>query len=360
MPKRLRDPLFELSPLEALWQHSLEKGRKRRRNLIYGTYTRCGIEHFRKLDLVGKGTYGCVHKMKSPNGTEVAIKEMDYVGPENRSETKNGFSITAVREIKILRSLNHKNIVELYDVISSGGNGHTIDVDAKVHMVFEFCKWDLAMLRRRHESMELKHIKFFLREIACGLSYIHNVAGVLHRDIKPSNVLVNVEGEVKLADFGLARIQVSRRANTNAQLTKIVVTQWYRSPELLLLDRHYGPPVDMWSFGCVFGELLLGRAIFKGKNGDDLDQLTKIMDLCGTPTKKSWPQYASYTTLKPKGEYPCRIRAQFGSWHLGEEGFKLLEALLTMNPDRRITAKKTTASKFFTTKPKPQKRRWLS
>jgi len=192
---------------------------------------------------------------------------------------QGGIPSTAMREISLLKQLQHPNIVRLYDVILT---------DQKLTLVFEFLDQDLKKYIDSFgdSGLDAPTTKSFLWQLLQGIHHCHENQ-VLHRDLKPQNLLINRDGELKLADFGLARsfgIPVRSYAHE-------VVTLWYRSPEVLLGSRHYSTPIDMWSVGCIFAEIASGRPLFPGRN--EKDQLLRIFKVLGTPTLDDWPGMAA-------------------------------------------------------------------
>jgi len=221
------------------------------------------------------------------------------------------------------------NIVRLLDVV------HT---DQKLVLVFEHVdRGDLKKFMEE-QSLDAKLIKSFMYQILSAVDFCHQNS-VLHRDLKPQNLLISKDGEVKLADFGLARafgIPIKK-------LTHEVVTLWYRSPDVLLGSQHYGTAVDMWSVGCIFAEMVMGQPLFAGK--DEKEQLLKIFKTLGTPTKESWPhlsELSKYKMLYNNPEFSVNYaRVPFHKiceGKLDAQGVDLLERMLTYEPERRITA----------------------
>merc|ERR1719296_298150 len=186
---------------------------------------------------------------------------------------QEGIPSTAIREISLLKELQHPNIVRLYDVV------HT---EKKLTLVFEFLDQDLKKyLDVCDTGLELPIMKSFLYQLLMGVAYCHHHR-VLHRDLKPPNLLINREGQLKLADFGLARVfGIPVRSYTHE-----VVTLWYRSPDVLMGSRRYSTPVDIWSVGCIFSEMTSGKALFCGQT--DEDQLNRIFTTLGSPSTSSW------------------------------------------------------------------------
>ncbi|GJN16677.1 hypothetical protein PR202_gb03694 [Eleusine coracana subsp. coracana] len=218
-----------------------------------------------------------------------------------------------------------------------------------IYMVFEYMDHDLTGLADRPGMrFTVPQIKCYMRQLLTGLHYCH-VNQVLHRDIKGSNLLIDNEGNLKLADFGLAR---SFSSDHNGNLTNRVITLWYRPPELLLGSTKYGPAVDMWSVGCIFAELLNGKPILPGKN--EPEQLTKIFELCGTPDDLIWPGVTKmpwYNNFKPPRPLKRRVKEFFK--HFDRHALDLLEKMLTLDPSQRISAKDALDAEYFWTDPLP-------
>lgn len=279
---------------------------------------------------VGEGTFGKVYKARNAlNGFHVALKRI-------RMETeKDGFPVTAMREIKLLQSLRHDNVVQLHEMMVSNGS---------VYMVFEYMDHDLTgILSQTQFFFTDAHLKSLCRQMLAGLAYLHH-KGVIHRDIKGSNILVNSRGELKLGDFGLARFYQKRR---QMDYTNRVITLWYRPPELLLGTTVYGPEVDMWSAGCIMLELFTKKPVFQGEH--EIHQLEVIFRIFGTPTVQRWHGLVDmpwYELVKPKEIIENHFRDMFRRW-LSPEAIFLAEKLLDYDPGRRITAAQALESPYF-------------
>ena len=221
--------------------------------------------------VVGAGTYGKVFKaIHIYTKDKVALKKIRMEGE------RDGFPITAVREIRLLQHLRHKHVVALQEVMVEKN---------ECFMVFEYLSHDLTGLIN-HPTFKLTsaHKKHLAKQMFEGLDYLHR-RGVLHRDIKAANILISNSGQLKYADFGLARFYTKSR---KLDYTNRVITIWYRPPELLLGETQYGPEVDVWSAACVFVEMFTKKAIFPGEGGE-LSQLDKTYNILGTPTRSEWP-----------------------------------------------------------------------
>jgi cell division cycle 2-like protein len=206
------------------------------------------------------------------------------------------------------------------------------------------------------EPFLASEVKTLLLQLASGVSYLHD-HWILHRDLKTSNLLLNNRGQLKIADFGMARYVGDPPPQ---KLTQLVVTLWYRAPELLLGATRYGPAIDMWSLGCIFAELLTREPLFQGKN--EVDELTRIFDLCGVPTDEVWPGFrrlpnARSLRLPPPSAQAqdigkSRVRARFPL--LTAAGVALLNGLLALDPDARPSAREMLAHEYFRQDPKPK------
>lgn len=229
------------------------------------------VHRYKRLNTIDEGTFGVVHRAQDrETGRIVALKRLKT---ERRS---NQFPITSLREINILLSLRHENVVELIEMVT---DPETDDV----FMVMEFMEHDMKMLLRQKQLsgslFPQAQVKTLMQQLLAGVHALHS-NWVLHRDLKTSNLLLNDKGVLKLADFGLAR----KYTLPCGQYTQPVVTLWYRAPELLLGAKQYGPEVDMWSVGCIMAELLSCEPLFPGKG--EFDQISTIFATLGTPTKE--------------------------------------------------------------------------
>uniref|UniRef100_A0A914ZPV0 cyclin-dependent kinase n=1 Tax=Parascaris univalens TaxID=6257 RepID=A0A914ZPV0_PARUN len=235
------------------------------------------LETYEKLEKLGEGTYASVYKGRSRLTDKfVALKEI-------RLEQEEGAPCTAIREVSLLRDLRHANIVTLHDIVYT---------DRMLTLVFEYVDRDLKQyLDQCHENIAMYNVRLFLVQLLRGLNYCHR-RRVLHRDLKPQNLLINEKGELKLADFGLARAKsVPTKTYSNE-----VVTLWYRPPDVLLGSTDYSTHIDMWGVGCILFEMISGRALFPGSAVDE--QLLLIFHVLGTPSPQLHPSICSSPAFK--------------------------------------------------------------
>ncbi|KAK7266469.1 hypothetical protein RIF29_19113 [Crotalaria pallida] len=291
-------------------------------------------DSFQKLDKIGQGTYSSVFQAREvESGRMYALKKVRF---DNLQPESIRFM---AREITILRRLDHPNIMKLEGIITSR-------LSNSIYLVFEYMEHDLAGLVSRPDIVFTDaQIKCYMRQLLSGIEHCH-VRGIMHRDIKVSNILVNNEGVLKIADFGLAN---AISPNNKHQLTSRVVTLWYRPPELLMGSTNYGVSVDLWSVGCVFAELYLGKPILKGRT--EVEQLHKIFKLCGSPPDEYWKTFKlpHATMFKPHTNYERSLRERCADFP--ETALNLLESFLSIDPYMRGTASSALMSEYFSTLP---------
>ena len=284
------------------------------------------MEQYQKIEKVGEGTYGVVYKAQDSGGKVYALKTIRLEAEDE------GIPSTAIREISLLKELQHPNIVRLCDVI------HT---ERKLTLVFEYLDQDLKKLLDQCEGgLDPATTKSFLYQLLRGIAYCH-AHRVLHRDLKPQNLLINREGSLKLADFGLARaFGIPVRSYTHE-----VVTLWYRAPDVLMGSRKYSTPVDIWSVGCIFAEMVNGKPLFPGDT--DANQLQKIFKILGTPSAETWPTITELPDWKP--DFPVYEPQSWASITptLEAEGMDLMSKFLQYWPDRRISGKAAQEHEYF-------------
>ncbi|KAF5200951.1 Cell division control protein 2-like protein [Thalictrum thalictroides] len=294
------------------------------------------MDAFEKLEKVGEGTYGKVYRAREKaTGKIVALKKTRL------HEDEEGVPPTTLREISILRMLSmDPSVVRLLDV-KQGQNkeGKTI-----LYLVFEYMDTDLKKFMRSFrangETIPPQTVKSLMYQLCKGVAFCHG-HGVLHRDLKPHNLLMDPKTMMlKIADLGLARAFTLPMK----KYTHEILTLWYRAPEVLLGATHYSTPVDMWSVGCIFAELITGKALFPGDS--ELQQLLHIFRLLGTPNEQIWP---GVSKLMNWHEYPQWSQQKLSSAvpNLRDEGLDLLSKMLQYEPSSRISAKKAMEHPYF-------------
>ncbi|KAM7267207.1 hypothetical protein ACFE04_009373 [Oxalis oulophora] len=294
--------------------------------------SKSAVDRYLQRQILGEGTYGVVYKaIDTITGQTVAVKKIRL------GDKKEGVNFTALREIKILKELRHPHVVELIDAFAHKGN---------LHLVFEYMQTDMeAVIRDRNIFLSPADIKAYMLMTLNGLAFVHN-KWVLHRDMKPNNLLIGDNGQLKLGDFGLARIFGS----PDRRFTDQVFARWYRAPELLFGSRQYGPGVDVWAAACIFAELLLRRPFLPGNS--EIDQLGKIFAAFGTPKISQWPDmiylpdYVEYQHVPPT---PMRSLFPMAS----DDALELLTKMFTYDPNARISIQQALDHRYFSSAPAP-------
>ncbi|GAB4849511.1 hypothetical protein Ancab_004305 [Ancistrocladus abbreviatus] len=293
-------------------------------------------DSFEKLDKIGQGTYSNVYRARDLEQKKiVALKKVRFDNLEPESVR------FMAREIHILRRLDHPNIIKLEGLVTSR-------MSCSLYLVFEYMEHDLAGLAS-HPAIKFTEpqVKCYMQQLLCGLDHCHS-RGILHRDIKGSNLLIDNNGMLKIADFGLASFYDPQQSQP---LTSRVVTLWYRPPELLLGATYYGTAVDLWSTGCILAEFYAGKPIMPGRT--EVEQLHKIFKLCGSPSEEYWKKskLPHATIFKPQQPYRRCVVETFKDFP--PSALSLMETLLSIDPADRGSAALALKSEFFTTKPLP-------
>ncbi|KAF9584730.1 cyclin-dependent serine/threonine protein kinase [Lunasporangiospora selenospora] len=285
------------------------------------------MDKYQKIEKLGEGTYGIVYKAQNRETNDVvALKRIRL---DNEEE---GVPCTAIREISLLKELKQNNIVRLYDVL------HT---EKKLTLVFEFLDSDLKKFLDTYSGdIDATTIKQLMYQLMKGIEFCHEHR-VLHRDLKPQNLLINKKGDLKLADFGLARaFGIPVRSYSHE-----VVTLWYRAPDVLMGSKQYSTSIDIWSAGCIFAEMTSGRPLFPGSSVQD--QLLKIFKILGTPTEESWPGVSRLPEYRPDFPIYNPIPLESIVPKLDAAGIDLLSRLITYNPEKRISAEAALSHPYF-------------
>uniref|UniRef100_A0AC35U080 Protein kinase domain-containing protein n=1 Tax=Rhabditophanes sp. KR3021 TaxID=114890 RepID=A0AC35U080_9BILA len=291
------------------------------------------LKDYIRMENIGAGTYGIVFtgRCKLTNQT-VALKKIKL------DPTDEGVPATVLREIAMLRELRYHPCIVMLDAV--------ILETKKLYLVFEHFPMDLKKYMDKHptdEVMKAETVMSYMYQICHAMCYCHK-RRVLHRDLKPANLLVNHNGIIKLADFGLARsVGVPLRAYTHE-----IVTLWYRAPEILLGIQRYSTSVDIWSIACIFAEMATIRPLFPGDS--EIDQLYRIFRTLSTPTEESWPGIKELPDYK--GSFPkwtqCHIEQKMKSV-LNAQGIDLLMSMLRYNPNARSDLKQILKHPYFDT-----------
>mmetsp|Transcript_109512 Transcript_109512/g.285443 ORF Transcript_109512/g.285443 Transcript_109512/m.285443 type:complete len:414 (+) Transcript_109512:104-1345(+) len=292
--------------------------------------------HLELVKKVGSGAYGCVASFKDARtGEKFAVKKVSNAF----DDLVDGKRI--LREVKLLRQLDHDNIIRILDMFPPPGPDFE-----DIYIVTDLMETDLHRVIYSKQPLTEEHHQYFVHQILRGLVYLHS-ASIVHRDLKPSNLLVNKNCDLKICDFGLARVLQSQEQDTLGR-TDYVVTRWYRAPEVVLLASEYTVSIDVWAVGCILCELVARKPAFAGK--DHLDQIRKIVGVLGTPAEEelSWlPESGPARSFLKK--CPCAPKAQ---WPVilpsaSSAAVEAIEAMLCFDPAARVTVQDAMRLRYF-------------
>lgn len=310
------------------------------------------------MNHIEEGSYGVVFRARDKDtGEIVALKKIKM------DQEKNGFPITSLREIHTLMIARHQHIVHVREIVVGDTLTQSVPpiylhllhprrlitfvlqkIPPRIFIVMDFIEHDLkTLLTTMRTPFLASEVKTIMIQLLSATALCHN-NWIIHRDLKTSNLLMNNRGQIKVADFGLARTYGDPPMGN---MTQLVVTLWYRAPELLLGSEAYTTAVDLWSIGCIFAELILREPLFPGKG--EIDQVGKIFKILGRPTEQIWPGFQKlpnsksfdvnviqpYSTLRQKFRY------------VTEAGIDLMNRLLTYDPSQRITAEEALQHSYF-------------
>jgi len=287
-------------------------------------------QRYQMLTPVGSGAYGQVcSAVDTKMHVKVAIKKLA------RPFQSAVHAKRTYRELRMLKHMNHENVIGLLDVFHPSTS---LDDFQQIYLVTHLMGADLNNIVRTQKLSD-DHVQFLVYQILRGLKYIHS-AGIIHRDLKPSNIAVNEDCELKILDFGLAR-------PTENEMTGYVATRWYRAPEIMLNWMHYNQTVDIWSVGCIMAELLTGRTLFPGT--DHIHQLNLIMEILGTPHEEFMQKISSESARSYIQSLPPLRKKDFKDVFKGANplAIDLLEKMLELDADKRITAEEALAHKYL-------------
>ncbi|EEB07935.1 CMGC/CDK/CDK9 protein kinase Cdk9 [Schizosaccharomyces japonicus yFS275] len=318
-------------------------------------FTGCSpLSDYEILDKLGEGTFGEVYKARRHKDAQLYALKKILMHNE-----REGFPITALREIKIIKNLNHRNVINISDMaIVPGNRKHR--KRGSIYMVTPYMDHDLSgLLENPSVQFSEAQIKCYTKQLLEGTKYLHD-SHILHRDLKAANLLIDNKGVLKIADFGLARVftEDSYTGSPNAnpakrrEYTNCVVTRWYRAPELLLGERRYTTSIDVWSIGCILAEMYKGKPILPGTS--DLDQLDRIFRLCGTATQATMPNWEKLPGCEGVRSFYMHPRTLESAFHsYGPQMVSLTSQLLKLDQEARISAAEALKHPYFYTEPYP-------
>ncbi|KAJ2327850.1 hypothetical protein IWW51_001515 [Coemansia sp. RSA 2702] len=296
---------------------------------------------YERLNKIEEGTYGIVYRARDLRSNEtVALKQLKL------DQERNGFPITALREIHTLLLAKHPNIVNVREIVV----GTSLN---SIYMVMDFMQHDLrSLMEVMRTPFSASEVKALVLQLCRAVAHLHD-NWIVHRDLKTSNLLM-ADGVLCVADFGLAR----KFSSPLGHMTGLVVTLWYRAPELLLGAAEYSTAVDMWSVGCIFAELFAGEPVLQGRG--EIDQINRIFAACGTPTRESWPGFdrlpnaGMFKLAAPRD--PARLlRTRLRRYDgVTDSALDLLLRMLALDPAQRISASQALDHPYFAEHPPPK------
>uniref|UniRef100_A0A8C5DZ84 Mitogen-activated protein kinase n=1 Tax=Gouania willdenowi TaxID=441366 RepID=A0A8C5DZ84_GOUWI len=289
---------------------------------------------YTNLSYIGEGAYGMVcSAMDNVTRQRVAIKKISPFEHQTYCQR-------TLREIKILLRFHHENIIGINDILRA----RHIDNMRDVYIVQTLMETDLYKLLKS-QRLSNDHVCYFLYQILRGLKYIHS-ANVLHRDLKPSNLLINTTCDLKICDFGLARIADPEHDHTGF-LTEYVATRWYRAPEIMLNSKGYSKSIDIWSVGCILAEMLSNKPLFPGKHY--LDQLNHILGVLGSPCPEDLNCIINMKARNYLQSLPHKPTIPWEKIYskADSKALHLLDRMLTFNPSKRISVEEALAHPYL-------------
>jgi hypothetical protein len=293
--------------------------------------------HYRRISKIGSGNYGTVYEVADPDNHKYALKFTES------NDIYRGIALSAIREVAIMKELDHTNIIKLIDFQIETGNSVIVNI------IMENMKMNMRQYIKNNEIMSLENFQLIARQLIDGIAYMHNF-GIIHRDLKPENILLSGSNVVKIADLGMCRFVL----DMNKCMTPVVATLWYRSPELLLNQSSenltYGGYIDMWAIGCILAEIWRCKPLFCANS--QIGMLEKIFKLFGTPTEETW---------KGVSTFPDMNDIEFTIWPSksvrtvlprleDDDAIDFLEQLLILDPSKRMTADEAKTHPFLTKK----------
>ncbi|KAI4478476.1 PREDICTED: cyclin-dependent kinase 20-like [Polistes canadensis] len=287
------------------------------------------------LGKIGEGAQGLVLK-----GHHRFIKQEVALKRVLLKKVEEGIPVSVIREIKTLQQLKHPYVIELLDSFPLG---------LDYIMVFEYMPTGLwEILKDNNISLTIPQIKIYMKMLLEGVAYVHE-KNIIHRDLKPANLLINNEGILKIADFGLGRLLWE---GISKPYSHQVATRWYRAPELLYGAKYYTVAIDMWSVGCIFGEMYNNSPLFPGET--DIEQLAIVLKYLGSPTTESWPELSTLPDYN-KITFPYNKGT---TWEIivqdaEPETIDLIKQILIYNSSNRLSAKEALQHTYFYCKPYP-------
>jgi len=297
---------------------------------------------------LGAGAYGVVCAAEDTlTGGPVAIKKVTRAFADLIDAKR------VLREIKMLGHFDHPNIIKMVDMVNPFNKTEFEDV----YLIMDLMETDLHRIIHSKNKLTEQHLQYFIYQLLCGCKYMHS-CGIIHRDLKPSNLLVNQDCSLKICDFGLARgfgdLDEMTNDAADKDLTEYVVTRWYRAPEIMCSCQEYDQAIDVWSVGCILGELLARKPLFPGDNY--IHQLDLIFGLLGTPSDEDleWMTNSRACEYIQSLDSQKKVPLKKIFKNASKNALDLLDKMLVFNPAKRMTVDEALEHPFFAEIRKPE------
>ena len=276
-----------------------------------------------KVSKIGGGSFGAVYLVKEKDTNKVYAMKKFYL-----DNLGNG---GAKKQYEILSKFNHENIYKAIDMFISQNKNQYLITQYYQNNLYDYVT----------KKLPEKVIKQIIFQIICGINYLHSLK-YLHRDIKPDNILLSSEGKVILTDFDLCRQESKGKDDP---MTRTAVTLYYRAPEIFFGDSYYGNKIDIWSIGCVFAELVIGRPLFRAKN--ELGTLSNIIENIGCPNEENWPGVSKLPNYLPFRGGDFKLGKMLEEGGLSKEGINMVTQLLMLDPKKRPSCEEILENEYF-------------
>ena len=276
-----------------------------------------------KVSKIGGGSFGAVYVVKDKDTNNLYAMKKFYLDNIGKGGAK--------KQYEILSKFDHENIHKAIDMFISKNNNQYLITPYYKNNLYDYVS----------KKLPEKVIKQIIFQIICGINYLHSLK-YIHRDIKPDNILLSSEGKIIITDFDLCRQESKGEED---RMTRTAVTLYYRAPEIFFGDLYYGNKIDIWSIGCVFAELVIGKPLFKGNN--ELGTLSKIIENIGCPSEENWPGVSQLPNYLPFNGGEFKLKEILSNEGLSKEGIDMVTRMLMLDPKKRPSCEDMLKEEYF-------------